>query len=85
MKNLELFYFFECPYCQLVLNVIEELGIKNQITLCNTRENFSYREKLQKATGKTQVPCLFIDGKPMFESIDIANWLKQHANEVKGN
>jgi glutathione S-transferase len=32
---------------------------------------------LVKLTGKTQVPCLVIDGKPMHESEDIKQYLYQ--------
>ena len=28
--------------------------------------------------GKRQVPCLFIDGKPLYESLDIIKWLEEH-------
>ena len=28
--------------------------------------------------GKFQAPCLFIDGKPLYESLDIIDWLKAH-------
>ncbi|WP_373454247.1 glutathione S-transferase N-terminal domain-containing protein [Halanaerobium congolense] len=27
---------------------------------------------------KRQVPCLFIDGEPLYESSDIINWLKSN-------
>jgi glutaredoxin len=27
--------------------------------------------------GKHQVPCLFIDGDPMYESDDIVAWMKR--------
>lgn len=29
--------------------------------------------------GKRQVPCLFIDGKPLYESSDIIAWFEQNA------
>ncbi|MBW1881075.1 MAG: glutathione S-transferase domain-containing protein [Deltaproteobacteria bacterium] len=28
-------------------------------------------------TGRTQVPCLFVDGEPMFESLDIVDWFER--------
>ena len=30
---------------------------------------------LVRVGGKHQVPCLFIDGDPMYESLDIIDWL----------
>ena len=35
-------------------------------------------ETLVKVGGKRQVPCLFIDGKPLYESMDIIKWLEEH-------
>jgi len=31
--------------------------------------------ELDAIAGKTQIPCLLIDGKPMHESDDIIGWL----------
>jgi len=36
-------------------------------------------------TGKRTVPCLYIDGKPMFESADIINWLTQNSDNLEKN
>jgi glutaredoxin 3 len=83
MKKLELFYFKECPYCQTVLNEIDKLKLKKTIHFLNTRENISFKERLLKVTGKTQVPCLFIDDKPMFESADIVIWLRENSQHLK--
>lgn len=33
----------------------------------------------QAKDGKRQVPCLFIDGKPLYESSDIIAWFEQNA------
>lgn len=79
--KLELYYYEECPYCQRVLRTISELKV--QIELKNTRLNSEYREFHLKTTGMTQVPCLYIDGKPMFESLDIMNWLKENEAILK--
>lgn len=34
------------------------------------------RSELENIGGKVQVPCLFIDGKPMYESDDIIAYLR---------
>jgi glutaredoxin len=75
--KLELYYFPSCPFCQKVLKAME--GIDTKITLKNTKANDAYRQELIKLTGKTQVPCLSIDGKPKHESDDIVKWLKANA------
>lgn len=82
MKKLELYYFPQCPYCQIVEQTLKETGLKASVTYLNIIENPQDRENLLKATGRTTVPCLFIDGKPMHESRDIAKWLKNYANEL---
>ena len=71
--KLSLYYFNECPYCQRVLKAIQELGIK--VELHNIRENEKDKEELIRVGGKKQVPCLFIDGKPLYESMDIIGYL----------
>lgn len=65
-----------CPYCIKVLNFIEEQGLK--VALRNIAKHEEHRETLIKVGGKQQVPCLFIDGKPLYESGDIIAYLKQH-------
>ena len=61
--KLELYMFDTCPYCRRVLNYIA---------------NAEDRRRLIEVGGYEQVPCLFIDGKPMYESLDIIDWLKAH-------
>ncbi|MBY0517900.1 MAG: glutathione S-transferase N-terminal domain-containing protein [Bacteriovoracaceae bacterium] len=83
MKKLELYYYDECPYCQIVLRAIDANNLRNSVTLCNTRQHSQHREKLMKDTGRSTVPCLYIDGTPMHESSDIARWLKEYATSLK--
>lgn len=71
---LELYYFDSCPYCQRVLNTINELKIK--VTYKDIHSDLNEMHKLLYVTGRKTVPCLFINGDPMHESLDIINWLK---------
>lgn len=75
--ELILYYMPTCPYCQKVTDFIEENNIE-KIEFKNTFENPDAKEKLIEVGGKDQVPCLFIDGEPLYESDDIINWLKQN-------
>jgi glutaredoxin len=59
---------------------IETLGISDQIEFRDTRQDPHWRTDLRSQTGRTQVPCLFIDGEPMFESADISAWLKTNCS-----
>lgn len=83
MKKLELYYYDECPYCQIVLRAIKDVSFEAHVQLKNTMRDPAHREKLKKDTGRTTVPCLYIDGAPMFESRDIAAWLKDYAKTQK--
>ena len=74
-EKLELYYYPECPYCQIVLRAIEALGRADDIALKNIHADESARQTLIAVGGKQQVPCLFIDGSPLYESSDIVAWL----------
>ena len=77
---LELYYFDSCPYCQRVLKVIVELNIL--VSYQDIYSDLNAMQKLLYITGKKTVPCLFIDGNPMFESLDIMNWLKNNQDTL---
>ena len=79
--SLVLYYQPFCPYCQRVLRVSEQL--KPPLELKNVQEDAALLEELKKLTGKTQVPCLVIDGKPMLESEDIVRWLEEQCAASK--
>lgn len=77
-ETLELFYFPECPYCQKVLRVIDDLGVADAVAFKDIHADEAARQTLIAVGGKQQVPCLFVDGKPLYESSDIADWLREH-------
>lgn len=83
MKKLELYYYPQCPYCQTVLSALRVTGLENSVEFYNTLEDPHKREQLIKDTGRATVPCLYIDGKPMHESRDIADWLHRYAKEIQ--
>ncbi len=79
--KLELFYFDACPFCQLVLRAIDELNIK--VDYKNIYDDERNLNRLLGDTGRRTTPCLYIDGKPMFESADIINWLKENKSKLE--
>ena len=83
MKKLELYYFESCPYCQIVLSALRQTGLEGKVTYVDIHKDHKYKEKLIQLTGRGTVPCLFIDGKPMHESRDIAAWLHKYAKEIQ--
>jgi glutathione S-transferase len=52
----------------------------HQLTIptADTREDPEARATLYAQTGRTQVPCLMIDGVAFFESADINQWLEAY-------
>ena len=75
--DLKLYMFETCPFCRKVINEIENSG-RTDIEYRDIRKNEEYRKELLAAGGKEQVPCLFIDGKPLYESSDIIEWLRNN-------
>ena len=72
LSNLTLYYKPTCPYCQKVLAYMQEQDIA-----CEMRDTLQpgVRDDLIRIGGKGQVPCLVIDGQPMYESDDIIAYL----------
>ncbi len=74
MDDLELYYQPTCPYCLKVLRFMEANGIDFEKKNTMDADN---RARLLKVGGMNQVPCLFIEGKPLYESNDIIAYLRK--------
>ena len=72
MPSLELYVGYWCPFCQKVLRFMEAQGIELVQRDVDVPENRAF---LVEHGGKDQVPCLFIDGKALYESDDIIAYL----------
>ncbi len=75
--QLVLYKFDACPYCQRVMNFLREHPTI-PVTYKDTSKEPTARQELLQLGGKTQVPCLVIDGQPLYESSDIVSYLKQY-------
>ncbi|MBT6177238.1 MAG: glutaredoxin family protein [Deltaproteobacteria bacterium] len=64
-----------CFYCHRVLEAVNSLSIP--LVLQDTRRDPGARKRLIKLGGKPQVPCLIINGKPLYESSDIVRFFKK--------
>lgn len=73
--NLTLYVNPRCPYCVKVTSYLKEQG--RTIPTKSTQDP-GVREELISIGGKGQVPCLVINGKAMYESDAIIDWLKNH-------
>lgn len=65
-----------CPFCVKVIKYLDSRNIS--VKMKNLSENPSYIDELIQIGGKKQVPCLVIDGKPLYESDDIIEWFENH-------
>ena len=75
LENPLLYYKKSCPFCQKVLRFMEA----NHLTM-DTRETTQpgNQNDLIRIGGKKQVPCLVINGKPLYESDDIVAYLREN-------
>lgn len=80
MFDLTLYYYPTCPYCRKVTRFIDKNNLE-EIELKNINQDQEAEAKLIEVGGKRQVPCLFIDDEPLYESADIINWLKSNLVE----
>ncbi|MEW5894651.1 MAG: glutaredoxin [Candidatus Omnitrophota bacterium] len=78
--KLELYYKPACPYCKKVLQYIDRNHIQG-IELKDKSAHPEFEKELITIGGKPQVPCLMIDGEPLYESDDIIQWLGEHCLE----
>ena len=76
MQNLTLYHFNGCPHCQRVKDYLSKERIS--VPMKDILENPVFRDELLKIGGKTQVPCLIINGKSMYESMDIIKWFQNN-------
>lgn len=75
--DLNLYMIETCPFCRKVIREIEEEG-RTDIRYSDINKNEEDRNTLVSVGGKQQVPCLFIDGEPLYESDDIIKWLRDN-------
>ncbi len=74
--QLTLYISSTCPFCFKVLDVINHYNI--DIPTKNIYEDDAAYTKLVTIGGKSQVPCLFINDKALYESDDIITYINEH-------
>ena len=72
--SLALYMYDSCAYCQRVLAAMRSLGF--DIPLRNIRKDPTALAELVRTGGSRQVPCLFINGQPLYKSADIIRYLQ---------
>ena len=83
--TLQLYHRWHCPYSKRVRDYIDEHRLNDRIEFIELGEAPDAEDRLDALTGRSQVPCLVIDGEPMLESGDIVQWLQTNlADRGKG-
>lgn len=77
MSELRLFYKQTCPYSKMVLSFIDKHHLEDKIEFVDIKADPKNEAELVEKTDKTQVPCLFIDDSPLFESVEIIKYLSE--------
>ena len=74
-SRMELYFYEDCEYSQIVLNTISKLEIQDKFTFKDIRLNPDYAQELVDLTGDITVPCLVNVECPMKEAKDIRKYL----------
>ncbi len=77
---LVLYYSPSCGYSQKVVRYLKQ--IHKTVPMKNVINDREAKEELRKFGGIMQVPCLLIDGKPLYESDLIIQWLSEHQEDL---
>ena len=62
MSEVEIYTKDWCGYCRAALRLLDQLGV-NYRQIDVTRDQEGYRAMVDKASGRTSVPQIFIDGR----------------------
>ena len=76
MPDLLLYHFESCRYCARIRDFLEKNDL--DIPMVDVIENQEAYKELLKKTDRYTVPCLMIDGKPLYESEDIILWMRDN-------
>jgi glutaredoxin 2 len=78
LSRMELYFYEDCEYSQIVMNTIFKLEIKDKFTFKDIRLNPDYGKELVDLTGDITVPCLVNSEGHMKEAKDIRKYLVSH-------
>ena len=71
MARIEIYTKFGCPYCARAMRLLDEKGAAYEEYEVNTMPG-KREEMLERAPGRTTVPQIFIDGRHVGGSDDLA-------------
>lgn len=71
MARVEIYTKFGCPYCARAMRLLAEKGVDYEEYEINSVRG-KREEMLQRSNGRTTVPQIFIDGRHVGGSDDLA-------------
>jgi glutaredoxin 3 len=81
--QMMLYYSPKCPYSRKVLAYLDNTGIK--IPMKNVLAEAGASDELLAKGGHLIVPCLIVNGQPIYNATDIIDWLSAHQEELTKN
>ena len=83
VKTIALYYMPQCPHSQKVLAYLRKENIS--IPLKDVSKDAQAKEELRVIGGHMIVPCLIVDGRPIYNDYDIIQWLSENKKTIPGN
>jgi len=72
-ENMYMYYLPGCPFCAKVDRFLQSEGLQIEHRSVMDPQN---AEDIVRIGGKKQSPCLIVDGRALYESDDIIEYLK---------
>lgn len=78
--ELMLYYASTCPYSRKVLNYLN--SIEKTVPMKDVSRNAEAKREFLELGDIKVVPCLTIDGTPLYDAYDIIDWLSSHQENL---
>ena len=75
---MKLYLLSGCPYCRMVLDKLEDLGLEYEEV--EVPANHSRRKEVQKVSGQAYVPVLIDGNKVLDDENEIIDYLEKEYN-----
>jgi glutaredoxin 3 len=82
-QSIALYYSPKCPHSQKVLAYLKKENLS--IPLKDVTQDSQAKEELRVIGGYMIVPCLIVDGKPIYNDSDIIQWLSENRKTFSSN
>ncbi len=81
IQSIALYYKPTCPHSKKVLSYLRSQHIS--IPLKDVTKDKQAKEDLRVIGGYLIVPCLIVNGSPIYDASDIIQWLSEHRKSLE--